>query len=274
MKVLDFLEKRGILSKDPFPDPIDIEAEFHSLPCYEVDFPPEHLRSLARHPDVWCYEHNRYKSPHDPDFWIDASVHPTGFIATMGPLDGRDFEGAADTRPHFWQMVHETGCRVIIMTTDLREGQLLKCSQYWPEKRERYGNLLVEQTKELCLERIHLRYLHVNDHPVLHMHLLNWKDHCAYPNLDDLDWIIDETKKERKEAPVIVHCSAGVGRTGTFICSYIIKEAAAAKLHVNIPKLVTLMRKEGRVKSVQEIEQYKMLYLLAKKYCANPRGVF
>nr|MCH9703537.1 hypothetical protein [Chlamydiota bacterium] len=88
----EFLLKNALLQERPPLVHNNIEQEFLSLPQYRVKEPPEHLRPFARHPDVWCYEHNRYISPHDPHFWIDASVYENGFIATMGPLDGTDFE--------------------------------------------------------------------------------------------------------------------------------------------------------------------------------------
>lgn len=263
--MLDIWLKRGILSKTPIPIPVDIEKEFFSIPYFTVNLPPKERLAFIRHKDVWCYEHNRYQSPHDPNFWIDASVYPAGFIATMGPLDGKDFKGACDTRPHFWQMVHETKCRVVVMTTDLKEGPKLKCAQYWPDSQDQYGKHTVEKKHEEQIDRVHLRKLQVDDHELTHIHILNWPDNCAFSCLENLERAVDEAAQNCGQAPIIVHCSAGVGRTGSFIACYLIKKARQAGLYVNLPKLIYFLRKECRVRSVEGLDQYKMIYAFAKK---------
>ena len=270
--MFDYLLERGILSKKPILMPADVEAEFFSIPYFEVNPPPKKRLPFTRHKDVWCYEHNRYQSPHDPNFWIDASVYPAGFIATMGPLDGTDFEGAADTRPHFWQMVHETKSRVIVMTTDLKEGPKLKCAQYWPDEEETYGKHTVLKKNEKRQDRLHIRELQVDDHALTHIHILNWPDNGAFSCLENLENAVDEASRRCENAPIIVHCSAGVGRTGSFISCYLIKKARSLGLYVNLPKLIHFLRKEGRVRSVEGLDQYKMIYAFAKKIESNITG--
>ena len=263
--MLEILQKEGIVVKTPLPNPKSIEAEFHSIPNFAVNPLPLHLEPFFRHHDVYSYEYNRYKSPHDPDFIIDASLHPTGFIATMGPLDGQDVPGTIDTRPHFWQMIHETKSRVIVMVTDLKEGERPKCSQYWPDTSEQYGRYFVEKIDESKQGNLLVRHFDLEGHPVTHIHLLHWPDNSAFSNLDELEAAIDETRKCQQNEPVVVHCSAGVGRTGCFIACYIIKLAHEAGLYVDLKKLVTFLREQGRVRSVQELSQYKMLYDFAER---------
>ncbi|MFN0064770.1 MAG: protein tyrosine phosphatase family protein [Chlamydiales bacterium] len=252
------------------PSSAEIEAEFYRLPKPNAKEPSQECYGKCRYSNVIAYEENRYRSPHDTHFWIDASVHPTGFISTMAPLDGHDYRGAEDTRPDFWQMIWEANVHVIVMATDLWQRGRVKSSRYWPNNNATfYGRYQVSFQSEERSKNIVTRKLSLNDgnksRTLHHVHITFWPDHRPLPDLEDMDIAIAQTEKYQKEGPVVAHCSAGVGRTGTYIACYLLHVAKRCKLQVDIWKLVASLRELGRTRSVQELEQYLMIYSYAER---------
>lgn len=235
-----------------------------------------------RYRNIVPYDFNRVKLmlPGGRDY-INASVLqsrsgdlPWSFIASQGPL--------RNTVEDFWQMVLEQGCTAVVMLTRTVERRTEKCAQYFPQGKGTsctFGRfrVRVERLREVSPD-ITVRTLRVTETEsgyfalLDHYHYHEWPDHGVpeYTKpLRDLVNLIESTGAKRW--PILVHCSAGVGRTGTFCAVYILlrrlfqllKAKAPSKEQiakaVDVPGVVERLRKQ-RMGMVQTIDQYYFCY--------------
>lgn len=100
-----------------------------------------------------------------------------------------------------------------------------------------------------------------------HFFFKSWPDYGVPPTTEPLINFCNMLRKEREslDGPVVVHCSAGVGRTGTFISTDIIMQQLQHEKKVNIHDLVKKLR-EQRVKMVQTVDQYIFLHKLTMNW--------
>ncbi|NXK21835.1 PTPRK phosphatase, partial [Arenaria interpres] len=192
--------------------------------------------------------------------YVDSYRSPRFFIAAQGPLPG--------TVVDFWQMVWQEKISVIVMLTGLVEQNKTKCEQYWPEQEQVYGDFTVTLnntrtttglvTRIFCLHKAGCALPRV----VEQFHYLLWPDHGVPRNPAQLLWLVEVVNKRGLEAPagpVLVHCSAGIGRTGTFIALDFLLKMGKAEGKVDVFHCVQRLR-EQRVSMVQTKEQYIFLY--------------
>nr|XP_045227787.1 receptor-type tyrosine-protein phosphatase eta isoform X2 [Macaca fascicularis] len=185
-------------------------------------------RGKNRYNNVLPYDISRVKlsvQSHSTDDYINANYMPgyhskKDFIATQGPLP--------NTLKDFWRMVWEKNVYAIIMLTKCVEQGRTKCEEYWPSKQAQdYGDITVAMTSEIVLPEWTIRDFTVKNiqtsesHPLRQFHFTSWPDH-GVPDTTDLlinfrYLVRDYMKQSPPESPILVHCSAGVGRTGTFI---------------------------------------------------------
>lgn len=160
-------------------------------------------------------------------------------------------------------MILQYKVEVIVMLTQLKEGEKLKCHQYYPsvDTEVIFNDLSVKCTKESEFPIYKKREILINNEmKIVQFHFTKWPDHDCPKRPADLINFIKVMHSERKStSPIVVHCSAGVGRTGTLIGLDIIMQRIKDKKMVNIFGTVKEMRLQ-RVKMVQTIEQYHFLY--------------
>ena len=216
---------------------------------------------------IYPYDKSRVvlASPHDTDY-INASFIPgfylsDTFIAAQAPK--------SNTVEDFWQLILEQRVSTIVMLTRLVEQSSTKCMGYWPEcpgTCEEYGHVMVTLQKEEHYTEYSIRHLvlTVSDNrkiKVTQFHYTAWPDHDVpqlYSNLLEFTVIVKQ-HKERERAPLLVHCSAGVGRSGTFISLYNLVEAVSAGEPISVYRIVNEMR-EHRPQMVQTFNQYQFIY--------------
>ncbi|XP_047216559.1 tyrosine-protein phosphatase non-receptor type 3 isoform X2 [Girardinichthys multiradiatus] len=141
------------------------------------------------------------------------------YIAAQGPLP--------QTCTHFWQTVWEQQTHTIIMLTTLTERGRTKCHQYWPHPPEvkNYGHLSVKCHSEECnlayvTRQFTLRHNKLDEErAITHLQYVAWPDHGVPDDPSDFLLFIISVRERRKgkEPPLMVHCSAGIGRTGVLI---------------------------------------------------------
>ncbi|CAB4028173.1 receptor-type tyrosine- phosphatase alpha isoform X3 [Paramuricea clavata] len=169
-------------------------------------------------------------------------------------------------------MVWEQEVSIIVMLTGLEEKGTVKCYQYWPVNtdEQKYGNLTLKLTGETVLADFTTRYFEMKEADtgqirlVQHLHFTAWPDHGVpkYPGP-----LLHFHKRYRSglsgPEPVVVHCSAGVGRTGTFIAvDYILHKLDEERNNdpaIDILHFVREMRGQ-RMFMVQTEEQYRFIH--------------
>ncbi|KAF7669710.1 hypothetical protein LDENG_00147190 [Lucifuga dentata] len=193
-----------------------------SLSCARL---PENM-DKNRYKDVLPYDATRVVLQGPEDF-INAShitVAPPvsgvclRYVAAQGPLP--------QTCTHFWQSVWEQQTHTIIMLTTLTERGRTKCHQYWPHPPEvkNYGHLQVKCHSEECNVAYVTRHFTVThtklgeERVVTHLQYVAWPDHGVPDDPSDFLLFISSVRERRRgEEPLMVHCSAGIGRTGVLI---------------------------------------------------------
>ncbi len=203
--------------------------------------------------------------------FIDGYRKRNAYIATQGPLPS--------TYTDFWRMVWEQNTSIIVMMTKLEERNRLKCDQYWPNKgMENYGNLMqvsLVDTTELATYTIRtfiLAHLGSNEQKreIKHFQYTAWPDHGvpepATSFLGFLRRINSISMQQQESGSVVVHCSAGVGRTGCFIVVNSMLERAINEKAIDIFDYVTQIRAQ-RNYMVQTEDQYQFCYDAVLEVC-------
>ncbi|XP_028328375.1 receptor-type tyrosine-protein phosphatase F isoform X11 [Gouania willdenowi] len=233
-----------------------------------------------RYANVIAYDHSRVVltsvdavpgSDYINANYIDGYRKQNAYIATQGPLP--------ETLSDFWRMVWEQRSNTIVMITRLEEKSRVKCDQYWPSRgTETYGMIQVNMldTVELATYSVRTFALYKNGssekREVRQFQFMAWPDHGVpeYPTpiLAFLRRV--KTCNPPDAGPMVVHCSAGVGRTGCFIVIDAMLERMKHEKSVDIYGHVTCMRAQ-RNYMVQTEDQYIFIHeaLLEAATCGN-----
>lgn len=195
-------------------------------PKFAAELPEN--RGKNRYNNVLPYDISRVKLSDQrsaSDDYINANYMPgynskKAFIAAQGPLP--------NTIEDFWSMIWEKNIYSIVMLTKCVEQARTKCEQYWPDKQPKsYGDIIVTMVSEVVLPEWTIRDFTVEKsntaegHTVRQFHFTSWPDH-GVPETTELlinfrHLVHEYSSQNPIESPTLVHCSAGVGRTGTFI---------------------------------------------------------
>ncbi|XP_062610488.1 receptor-type tyrosine-protein phosphatase alpha-like [Saccostrea cucullata] len=192
--------------------------------------------------------------------YIENMEGERDFIACQGPLK--------NTLVDHWRMIWQENVEYIVMLTNLIEGPKVKCHQYWPDKGQEldvnpFAVTLVEEKQYAYFveRRMTLRNKKVaGSRTIVQYHYTRWPDHGT-PN--PLNLIVFHRhfrhKSRSTQHPIIVHCSAGIGRTGTFIALDVLCRYGKDKGKVNVIEYVKAMRRD-RMTMIQNVDQYVFLY--------------
>ena len=225
---------------------------------------------FCRYGNIMPYKDNKVEINSNNKYinasWIHLPYNKS-FIATQGPLD--------TTIDDFWQMIYQYNIQVIIMLCQLEEKSKIKCAKYWePNCVNNYQLNLLNEFQ--IFDGIILRNFEIKKNSedifprtVIQLHYTCWEDHSA-PDKDAFEKLlklIDYMEQYKQNCPVLVHCSAGVGRTGTFLGIYnlnleINKQLIDTNLFEIKVSVMDIVRKlkEMRLHLVENDDQYLFLY--------------
>ncbi|KAM9671436.1 phosphatidylinositol phosphatase PTPRQ isoform 1-T1 [Trichechus inunguis] len=268
---------------------LKFQEEFSELPKFlqdlsstDADLPWN--RAKNRFPNIKPYNNNRVKLAADASVpgsdYINASyvsgyLCPNEFIATQGPLPG--------TVGDFWRMVWETRAKTLVMLTQCFEKGRIRCHQYWPEDNKPvtvFGDIVITKLMEDVQIDWTIRDLKIERHgdcmTVRQCNFTAWPEHGVPENSTPLIHFVKLVRASRANdtTPMIVHCSAGVGRTGVFIALDHLTQHINDHDFVDIYGLVAELRSE-RMCMVQNLAQYIFLHqcvldLLSSKGSKQP----
>uniref|UniRef100_A0A8C2DZX4 Receptor-type tyrosine-protein phosphatase kappa n=1 Tax=Cyprinus carpio TaxID=7962 RepID=A0A8C2DZX4_CYPCA len=211
------------------------------IACKSVGYSLVHLISGAKH------------SP------LDGFVRPSHYIATQGPVH--------ETVYDFWRMIWQEQSACIVMVTNLVEVGRVKCYKYWPDDAEVYGDFKVtfvevEPLAEYVVRTFTLERRGFNEvREVKQFHFTGWPDHGVPYHATGLLSFIRRVKMSNPPTagPIVVHCSAGAGRTGCYIVIDIMLDMAEREGVVDIYNCVKALRSR-RINMVQTEEQYIFIH--------------
>jgi len=208
-----------------------------------------------------------------------------GYIAAQGPKD--------TTIPHFWRMVWQEDVRTIIMTTGLMEGTKQKCARYWPQELYKeaenkgyhvHGGIAVGVVSGAKRDGYKIADLTVwavanpaEKRHIKHFWFDTWPDYGVPQDGLVLPKMLTAVREWNNvdEQPWLVHCSAGIGRTGTLLGIDIGMDSLEATNYADAINIVDAMR-VGRGGMVQTPEQYEFVHKCLEDYALlrnNERGV-
>ncbi|XP_056003598.1 receptor-type tyrosine-protein phosphatase kappa-like [Ostrea edulis] len=221
------------------------------------------------------YDHSRVILKTGADYinanYIEGAERDKEYIASQGPKP--------NTVGDFWNMVWQENVSVIVMVTNLKEGNRKKCAKYWPDpdKHIGYGNVSVE-----IIEEKHYAFYTVRKLTMIHKEtkktrFLTQYQYTSWPDHGTPDPLclvvfhnhVTRTRTNHINSPVVVHCSAGIGRTGTYIALDILEQLGRKRGKVNVAECVKRMR-ENRMNMVQTYEQYITIFLALYEIVKSP----
>ncbi|KAK5609036.1 Tyrosine-protein phosphatase non-receptor type 1 [Crenichthys baileyi] len=204
----------------------EIRQQSCELPCKVAKFPENKNRNRYR--DVSPFDHSRICLELGSNDYINASLITAeeaqrNYILTQGPLPS--------TCGHFWEMVWEQRTRGVVMLNRVIEKGSIKCAQYWPHREEKDAifedtyfkvTLVSEDIKSYyTVRQLELENLSTQQtREILHFHYTTWPDFGVPESpasfLNFLFKVRESGCLNSEHGPVVVHCSAGIGRSGTF----------------------------------------------------------
>ncbi|XP_052794507.1 uncharacterized protein LOC128227739 isoform X2 [Mya arenaria] len=226
----------------------------------------EQYKGKNRYREMYAYDHSRVplrKERDDDCDYINASyINGYGnvrkFIASQGPTQNMIDD--------FWRMVWQENAEKIVMLTNLIEMAAVKCLQYWPEMEQTcsFGGIDisitgVEEFRDYEIRTLIAEKAQSDSRRIKQYHFKAWPDKDVPDNGWCLVEFLNAVETQSTNAPIIVHCSAGVGRTGTFIALDNLVDQARTEKCVRPLQMVEALRHQ-RVNMVQTKDQYIYLH--------------
>ncbi|XP_070562524.1 receptor-type tyrosine-protein phosphatase kappa-like [Ptychodera flava] len=267
---------------------LGLRAEYNMLPSEKTGTwkasAHEVNKVKNRFVNIVAYDHSRVvlenvenipNSDYINASYIDGYGKKKAYIATQGPKP--------ETVDDFWRMIWQEKTVSILMATNLVEHGKTKCVQYWPDidEGERVcGQTLVKHVGEERFVDAVIRTFHIQNvnedrsREVKQFHFTVWPDMGVPLYTSGVLSILKRIREYTtpKAGPLVVHCSAGVGRTGTFITIDAMLQMAEAEGKIDIFNFVKQARK-NRPQFVQTWNQYTFIYtaVLEETLCGDTR---
>ncbi|XP_057340259.1 tyrosine-protein phosphatase 69D-like isoform X1 [Microplitis mediator] len=223
-----------------------------------------------RYPDIKSYDQTRVRlslidgiigSDYINANFVLGYKERKKFICAQGPMD--------NTVCDYWRMIWEQHLELILMLTNLEEYSKTKCAKYWPDKDEtkNFGDITVEHVRQRPFSDYVVRELKMtkvgerDSRTIVQYHFLVWKDFMAPEHPHAILKFIKRINEaySLEKGPILVHCSAGVGRTGTLVALDSLLQQLADEGQVSIFNTVCDLRHQRNF-LVQSLKQYIFIY--------------
>ncbi|MCJ8747470.1 hypothetical protein PDJAM_G00153830 [Pangasius djambal] len=256
-----------------------LQAEFYEAPMNFVDPKEYNIPGVVRknrYKTILPNMHSRVclQGTKEDDFlstYINANYlkgyggQEKVYIATQGPT--------VNTVGDFWRMVWQERCPIIVMITNIEEKNE-KCTEYWPEDSMTCEGIEITVKQFIQADDYSLRIFTVKyegeERSLKHYWYTSWPDQKTPDKAPPLLQLVQEVEEATKQAPpssgpVIVHCSAGIGRTGCFIATAILCEQLRQEGVVDILRTTSQLRLD-RGGMIQTAEQYQFVHHVLSLY--------
>ncbi|XP_038052730.1 uncharacterized protein LOC119725398 [Patiria miniata] len=266
-ELLEYIRKKEQADQYGFP------ADFKTLPDGQlgpatVALKPQN-KTKNRDADIIVYDHSRVvlePLPNDPDSdyinacYIDGYLEKDKYIASQGPTES--------TVGDFWRMVWQMKVDKIIMLTNPVENGEVKCHHYWPDTGfKTYSDIAVSTVeKEDVFLDYTIRVFQINkvfsaesNRLVKQFHFKTWPDTEAPGQPTTVLNFMQVVNAERNKGRTVVHCSNGIGRTGTYIALDSMLDQMRQEGQVDVLGFIYRMRQK-RNKMVQTPAQYRFIF--------------
>ncbi|XP_030061671.1 receptor-type tyrosine-protein phosphatase C isoform X2 [Microcaecilia unicolor] len=296
-QLIDWDDEKQLLNVDPIPAEQLLDtykrkiadegrlflAEFQSIPRVFRKLTIKEARkgqnqNKNRYVDILPYDNNRVPlseisgepgSDYINASYIDGFKEPRKYIAAQGPKD--------ETVDDFWKMIWEQKATIIVMVTRCEEGNRNKCAEYWPTVecgKNNFGDIEVKTNEEKICPNYIVRKMHITNikekgsgRDVTHIQFIGWPDH-GVP--EDPHLLLKLRRRVNAlsnffSGPIVIHCSAGVGRTGTYIGIDAMMEGLEAEGRMDIYGYVVKLRRQ-RCLMVQVEAQYILIHQALVEY--------
>ena len=221
-----------------------------------------------RYVDITPYDHSRVVLPimgNDASSdYINASYidgfgqQSKTYIATQAPK--------ANTVKDMWRLIWSAGANVVVMLTNVIENGRQKSERYWPrQKSVRYGKIevtpIAAEGFAYFVQRKFILRVNRQIRMITHLQFTSWPDHGVPNGCRELLNFYYKIKSLDKltTGPWVLHCSAGIGRTGSLIAIDYLLEQAAKDSIIDVYKCISHMRL-NRIQMVQTVDQYRFIY--------------
>lgn len=278
---IEFLKSK--LNKAPEAKVAPYMADYRGVPKKKVTATfraanADENRRKNRYKDIHPYDDTRVKLISQENDYINANhlsmsaVNRTyWFVACQGPLP--------HTCGDFWQMTWEQGSRMVVMVAAETENGMVKCEKYWPEVEGEEGSLTFGDFKvtltrtaaneAYAIRGVRLRNLKTNEkRTVWQLQYTSWPDHGVPLNCTAFLAFVDEVRSVRTRLmgdadqplwPTVIHCSAGIGRTGVLVMIELCLAKLERGLKPNLKEMLAELR-EQRPSLIQTADQYRFCY--------------
>ncbi|XP_062510053.1 receptor-type tyrosine-protein phosphatase alpha-like isoform X2 [Corticium candelabrum] len=190
--------------------------------------------------------------------YIDGFSRKNQYIVTQGPLPS--------TCADFWRMVWLERTEFIVMVTQVIESGKKKCFRYWSDSDTKVCDgltvevVLVVEMADYTVRTMKLQVLD-EEHTVTHYHFKSWPDHGVPSYATDLLGLMFRVRRDSRHSttPVIIHCSAGVGRSGTYVTIDTLIDCLDSQQEIDVKSTVTKLRMR-RMDMVQSVLQYILIH--------------
>uniref|UniRef100_G3ULQ3 Tyrosine-protein phosphatase non-receptor type n=1 Tax=Loxodonta africana TaxID=9785 RepID=G3ULQ3_LOXAF len=228
-------------------------------------------RNRNRYRNVILYDHSRVKLQNTDSDYVNASLvdmeeEHSSYIIMQDPLP--------NTCCHFWLMVWQQKTKAVVMLNRVVEKELIKCAQYWPTKDE--GTMLFEDTGfsvKLLSENVashhavYLQLVNINSgetRTISHFHYTTWPyfgvPQSPAPFFNFLFKVRESGSLSPEHRPMLVHCSAGIGQSGTFSLIDTCLILMGNRNDINIKQVLLNMRKY-QMRLIQTPHQLRFSYM-------------